>query len=271
MELETTKAVDDIVPIARRTDAAEVATRAYARLIEVLERLDDDAWHEPTECTGWDVAAVVGHLIGAGRACASIRESVRQQRWGQRHAARFGGNSLDAANDLQVREYASLSPGQRVDALRDVVPAAVRGRMRLPAVLRLVSVPMDPGGSTASGMPARLRLGHLMDVVYTRDVWLHTVDIARATSTPLDLQGGLDGRIVEDVVAEWARRHGEPVQLALTGPAGGRFHQGTAGPRVELDAVTFCRILSGRAEPDGVDAPGTPPEAAGLLGTRVIF
>jgi hypothetical protein len=102
-------------------------------------------------------------------------------------------------------------------------------------------------------------------------VWLHTVDIARATSTPLDLDAGLDGRLVEDVVAEWARRHGEPVQLTLTGPAGGRFRQGTAGPRVELDAIAFCRILSGCAEPDAVDAPGLAPEAVDLLGTRVIF
>lgn len=271
MELETTRAVDGIVPIARRTDAAEVATRVYDRLIEVLERLDEASWRQPTDCTGWDVAAVVGHLIGAGRACASIRESVRQQRWGRRHAASFGGNTLDAANDLQVKEHVSLSPEQRIHALRDVAPAAVRGRMRLPGPLRRVSVPMDPGGSTASGMPSRLALGHLMDVVYTRDVWLHTVDIARATSTPLELEAALDGRIVEDVVAEWARRHGEPVHLTLTGPAGGRFHQGTAGARVHLDAVAFCRILSGRAEPDEVDAPGIHPEAADLLRTRVIF
>lgn len=271
MELETTKAVDDIVPITRRTDAAEVATRANVRLIEVLARLDEEAWHEPTECTGWDVAAVVGHVIGAGRACASFRESMRQQRWGRRHAARYDGNSLDAVNDLQVREHAMLSPGQRIDALREVAPAAVRGRMRIPAALRYTSVPMDPGGSTASGMPPRLRLGHLMDVVYTRDVWLHTVDIARATSTPLEPEAALDGRIVEDVVAEWARRHGEPVRLALTGSAGGRFHQGTAGPRMELDAVAFCRILSGRAEPAEVDASGIAPAAADLLRTRVIF
>ena len=271
MEIQTTKAIDSIVPITRRTDAAEVATRAYARFIEVLERLDKEAWRAPTECTGWDVAAMVGHVVGAGRSCASIRESVRQQRWGRRHAARFDGNSLDAVNDLQIQDHASLSPDQRIDALRDVAPAAVRGRMRLPAPLRRVSLPMDPGGSTANGMPSRLTLGHLMDVIYTRDVWLHTVDIARATSTPLDLEAGLDGRIVEDVVAEWGRRHGEPVRLTLAGPAGGRFHQGTAGPHLELDAVTFCRILSGRAEPDDVDAPGLEPRLAALLRTRVLF
>ena len=271
VEAETTRTVDGIVPITRRTDAAEVATRAYARLLELLDQLDEDAWRAPTECTGWDVAAMVGHVIGAGRSGASIRESVRQQLWGRRHAAGFDGNSLDAVNDLQVQDHAALSPEQRIEALRVVAPAAVRGRMRLPAPLRRVAVPIDPGGSTAHGMPARLTLGNLMDVIYTRDVWLHTVDIARATSTPLDLDAGLDGRIVEDVVGEWARRHGEPIRLTLTGPAGGRFHQGAAGTTMELDAVAFCRILSGRAEPDETEAPGLGPQAVGLLRTRVIF
>ena len=38
-----------------------------------------------------------------------------------------------------------------------------------------------------------------------------------------------DGVIVADVVAEWARRHGQPYQLKLTGPAGGSWTSGTGG------------------------------------------
>lgn len=57
-----------------------------------------------------------------------------------------------------------------------------------------------------------------------------------------------DGRLVADVVGEWARRHGRPFTLRLTGPAGGHFAAGGGGDEtVELDAVEFCRILSGRA------------------------
>jgi hypothetical protein len=60
-------------------------------------------------------------------------------------------------------------------------------------------------------------------------------------------------------VAEWARRLGKPVTLVLAGPAGGTFVAGIGGERIELDAIEFCRILSGRAE-------GT-----GLLSTEVPF
>ena len=259
MSVETSRSVKQIRRISRATDAREVALGAYERLLELLEQLEPEEWCAPTECPGWDVAAMVGHLIGAGKAGASLREAFRQERWARRHAGEFDGNSLDATNELQVRDHAGLSPQERIAELRRVAPAAVRGRMRLPGPLRRVQLRLDQGGSNAPGMPTTLSFGHAMDVIYTRDVWLHRIDIARATGRPVDLDGGSDRRIVEDVVAEWAERHGRPFHLTLTGPAGGAFQQGRGGPHLELDPVEFCRILSGRAP------------AAGLLATRVLF
>lgn len=259
MDVDTIRSVAGIRPVARATDARQMALAAYGSLLDLLERLESDEWAAPTECPDWDVAAMVGHLIGAGKGCASLRESVRQQRWAKGHAADFDANALDAANELQVLDHADLSRAERIAALRQVAPAAVRGRMRLPRPLRRLGVPLDQGGSTAPGMPDRLTLGHLMDVVYTRDVWLHRVDIARATGRALDLDRETDGRIVEDVVAEWATRHGQPFRLTLSGPAGGDFRQGEGGAHLQLDAVEFCRVLSGRAPGDG------------LLAIRVVF
>jgi hypothetical protein len=57
---------------------------------------------------------------------------------------------------------------------------------------------------------------------------------------------------VADVVAEWARRHGQPYTLRLTGPAGGTFTDGEGGEVIEVDAVEFCRILSGRGDGSGL-------------------
>ncbi len=271
MDLDTERSIDQLTRISRGTDAREVALGAYARLADLLERLEPQHWEAPTECPGWDVAAMVGHLIGAGEAGASLRESLRQQWHGKRQAARFGGNSLDAANDLQVREQEALTPTERIAALRQVAPRAVAGRLGLPRPLRRVAVPLDAGGSTATGMPSSLRLGQLMDVVYTRDVWLHTIDIARATSVAHEPDPQVDGRIVEDVVVEWARRHGEPVTLVLDGPAGGRFRRGSGGADLHLDAIEFCRILSGRAEPTD-DVVGADEAAARrLLLVRLVF
>jgi hypothetical protein len=84
---------------------------------------------------------------------------------------------------------------------------------------------------------------------------MHRADAARALSRTPELSAGHDGRIVADVVAEWARRHGKPFMLDLTGPAGGTYSHAPDHPGTEhlsLDAVDFCRALAGRGHPVGL-------------------
>lgn len=251
--------VREIIRLRRDTDAREVALTTYDRLLDVLQDLSPQDWQRTTECEPWTVADMVGHMIGAAKAAISFRELVRQMVIGQRRKGEFGGNAMDAFNDLQVRDHAHLTPEQRIAELRRLAPKAVDARMRLPGLIRRVSVPADTGGSVVEGTPTSINLGHLMDTIYTRDEWLHRVDIARATGRTLDVDSPADRRIVEDVVAEWAERHGQPFELTLRGPAGGRFRQGSGGAVIDLDAVEFARKLSGRAP------------AEGLLTTRVYF
>jgi hypothetical protein len=67
-----------------------------------------------------------------------------------------------------------------------------------------------------------------------------------------------DGRIVADIVAEWASIHGQPFELVLEGPAGGKFAQGSDGEQVEIDAIEFVRVLSGRLPGSGILANPLP-------------
>jgi hypothetical protein len=53
-----------------------------------------------------------------------------------------------------------------------------------------------------------------------------------------------DGVIIADVVGEWADRHGKDFYLNLTGPVGGTWTVGAAGPHIELDAIAFCRAVA---------------------------
>ena len=87
---------------------------------------------------------------------------------------------------------------------------------------------------------------------FTRDVWMHRVDIARAIGRPPSLTAEHDGRIVADLVAEWTRLHTDPFTLKLHGPAGGYYSARGGAALVDLDAVEFVRILSGREAGDGV-------------------
>jgi hypothetical protein len=88
---------------------------------------------------------------------------------------------------------------------------------------------------------------------------MHRLDIHRAIGRTFEVDADHDRRVVADVVAEWAQRHGRPYRLILDGPAGGTFEHGGTGEVHQLGAVEFCRIVSGRA-------PGT-----GLLATGVVF
>jgi hypothetical protein len=101
-------------------------------------------------------------------------------------------------------------------------------------------------------------LKYLLDVGFTRDVWAHRVDICAALGRPMEATADHDGRLVADLVGEWADVHGEPFELVLEGPAGGKFSSGTGGERVEIDAFDFVRTLSGRLPATGVLANPLP-------------
>ena len=101
-------------------------------------------------------------------------------------------------------------------------------------------------------------LKYLLDVGFTRDVWAHRIDICAATGRDMELSPDHDGRLVADIVGEWADIHGQPFELVLEGPAGGKFRQGTGGELVEIDAIEFIRVLSGRVPGTGVLANPLP-------------
>jgi uncharacterized protein (TIGR03083 family) len=243
-----------------RGDEADALTReVFARLIETVRGLGDAEWRRATECPGWTVRDMMAHVVGA-----SVLMAVRQLRYGRANKSRFGGNDLDAMNEFQIRLQDQLGNADLVDELERVVEPSIAGRRWRARWLGRASVPVAPGGSTAPGMPDRLTMAELCTITYTRDAWLHRLDIARAIDAELIVDPAVDGRVVADVVADWCSRHGQPVDLNLTGPAGGRFVQGAGGPALEIDALDLCRVLSGR-RPDGA-VPDSP-----LLQTRVLF
>jgi uncharacterized protein (TIGR03083 family) len=226
-----------------RDEMVGLASTEYQRLLVLLRDLRPEEWGLPTVCDVWDVREMVAHLLGAAEGNASLRENVRQLVRGHRRVRGTGQPLVDGINEVQVEERDHFTPAQLVDHLAAVAPKAIRGRYRTPKPMRRVTAP-DTGGMT---------IGHLVDVIYTRDVWLHRVDISAATGRPLELTADHDGRIVADVVREWATTHGEPVVLELTGPAGGRYHQhDPSAPLVRLDAVAFCETISGRRPGEGL-------------------
>ena len=87
---------------------------------------------------------------------------------------------------------------------------------------------------------------------------MHRVDIARATGQKMVLTAEHDGRLVADLVAEWATTHGEPFTLELEALPAAHYVAGAGGEHVHIDAVEFCRVVSGRAPGTGVLAHPLP-------------
>jgi uncharacterized protein (TIGR03083 family) len=245
--------VTDIEPLGH-DEAMALADEEWRRLLTVVDDLSPDDWTRATDCAGWDVRAMLGHLLGMLELQSDAEERSRQIKAASELAARDNTLRIDALTGLQVAEHAGLSTEEVRAALHDAAPRGLAARRNLPPAV--ASAPYDP---EIPGEPM-WTLGHLFDVIHTRDPWLHRVDIARATGRELQVTRDHDGRIIENVVAEWAAKHGQPFRLDLTGPAGGVFTAPGGGAEdIRLDAVEFCRVLSGRAL-------GT-----GLLATSVVF
>jgi uncharacterized protein (TIGR03083 family) len=230
--------------IPHRT-AMRLAATEYQRFLELLRALRPEDWGKPTECPGWDVRAMAAHALGMVEMAASIREGRRQLKL----ARQRGGVPIDALTALQVDERAGMTPAQITDRFAARAAKAARGRRRTPGVFRRRPMPVR---QQVGDHEEAWTVGYLVDVILTRDPWMHRADIVRATGANHVQTADHDGVLVADIVAEWAARHGQPFPLRLAGPAGGIWRSGAGGPYIELDAVEFCRLVSGRGTPTGL-------------------
>ena len=118
---------------------------------------------------------------------------------------------VDGLNELQIRERDGLTNAEVVSQLQAVGPKAVKGRFGTPLPMRYTPVPFgDPVGWKP--------VNYLLEVGFTRDVWAHRIDIHAVIGRPMELDPAHDGRLVADIVAEWADLHGEPFELQLPAP-----------------------------------------------------
>lgn len=223
--------------------AMELAAREYERVADLLDQLTPEQWTAETDCPDWDVRAMAGHMLGMMQMVASLPELIRQPVASARRVRHAGGLLIDALTGLQVEKNAGLAPAEIASEVRRLAPRAVQGRRRPPAFIRNRALKEETDGWWT--------FGYLFDVILTRDPFMHRIDITRATGVPMVATAAHEGVLVDDVVREWADRHGSPYTLELSGPAGGRWQVGQ-GERLAMDAFDFCRAVSGRAPATGL-------------------
>jgi uncharacterized protein (TIGR03083 family) len=236
--------------------AMRLAATEYQRIAAAVADLSAADWEQPTDCPAWNVHELVAHVIGMASMASSPIKERRQRRAAIARLAQ-GEPFVDALTAHQVDLFRNRSADELVALTARVGPRAARGRRLTPPFVRSRPLPVP---QVVNGVAELWTVGYLVDTILTRDPWMHRVDLARATGRAMTLTPDHDGVIVADVVAEWADRHGEAFSLTLTGPAGGTWSSGVVGDddRQTLDAVEFCRILSGRAPAEGLLTTNVP-------------
>ena len=238
-----TKARD--IPKLDHAEARSLATDELDRMLALLETLSDEEWQLPTVCDLWNVSQMVAHLAGAAAAYVSWAEFKRQFLFNPYMSE--ASAKVHGLSKCQVEDRAGVTPKALLAELGVVGPKAIRTRHRLPWVVRIARVPL--------GWPLGwAQIGYLTDLIYTRDMWMHRLDICRATGQKMTLSTAHDGRIVELVIRDLGKklnhRLGErKFKMELTGPAGGAFSFGSSsGPStsLQIDALDFNWLASGR-------------------------
>ena len=236
------------IPRIGHQEAMAITAEENERFHRLLTHIEPDQWHLPTDCTRWDARDVAVHVIATAQGAASLLEFARQMWAGRPLTAEIGGvHWVDGLNEGQLRARTHLTPGELPDLWATAAARGLRARQRMPRPVRaLPLLRLEPGNYKP--------LSFLFDMGFTRDTWMHRIDITRALGEPFTATVEHDRRIVADIVADWATTHTDPFTLQLTGSAGGTYSRTSepTGDPVTIDAIDVCRILSGRGTPTGV-------------------
>ena len=254
-----------IVPKAPTVDAlAEV----WARLDDLLAGLDERSWSAPTPLPGWDVKAVVAHVIGTeamllGEPTPDVEIDPAEFQHVRNDIGRF--------NEAWVASMADASPAERADALPRPAPRARLGGARRDTY----QADWDAEGFTPAGQDT---YGRFMRI-RVFDCWLHEQDIRDAVGRPggeegtaagararrdgggarvrRRQEGGGAARIAGHVRADGPRPARSTSRWA-SGP-GRRRATGPATVTLTMPVGVFTRLAGGRADPvvrDQVDIDG---------------
>ena len=230
----------------------------WSRLDELLTGLDEASWSAPTCLPGWDVKAVVAHLIGTESML--LGESTPDV---EVDPADYGHvrNDMGRINEAWVASMADLAPVELLTRFRD------QTARRLEALRNTDQAAWDAEGFTPVGNDT---YGRFMRI-RTFDCWIHEQDIRDAVSSPGGEEGDAARAAFDEMEAALGyivgKKAGAPagssVTFELTGSAGRTLHvdvgdrarvvdtlPGPATVTLTMPAGVFARLAAGRGEPD---------------------
>lgn len=239
-----------IPPLSHR-EAMSMATLELEHFLALVTSLSEDDWEKPTACPRWNVRQMLAHVTGAAASYARWSEFKHQNSFKVQRPYRASGLSyLDSLNQIQVDDRASATPTALIDELQMMGPHAIATRTRLPVLLRKIRVPLPALGIVP--------FGYLTDLIYTRDMWMHRLDLCRATQREMVMAPEHDGRIVALVMRDLEKKLAATLRKTsivyhLSGRVGGTWQLGAKvlpTATIQLDVLDFNLVASGRLTPE---------------------
>jgi uncharacterized protein (TIGR03083 family) len=229
----------------------------WGRLDELLAGLDDAEWLAPTCLPGWDVKAVVAHIVGTeSMLLGDPNPAVEFDPSARAHIR----NEIGRLNEAWIVALADDAPADVLARFRDRIKRRRDALSAMP-ISRWDAVGFTPAGQDTYGRFMRIR---------AFDCWLHEQDIRDAVGQPggeegvavaqaLDEMAGATGFIVGKKAAA---APGSRVRFELTGPAARTINvevgdraavvDELSGPptvTLTMPAGVFARLGGGRADP----------------------
>ncbi len=232
------------IPKLTHKEAGIMSQVEYERLLAVLESLSGDDWQKPTYCQAWNVRDMTAHIAGAVAGSGSFSEFKRQNI--DNPYAKESKDPVDGTNKLQIEERADKTPEELVTEFRQKGQIAVTNRQKLPWPIRKIHLPMGSLGFAS--------FEYLMDTIYPRDQWMHRYDICAATGKKMVTTPDHDGRLVELVLRDIARKlHNQfkirTLTVRLLGDVDSEYQFGPAATpdcTIAIDLFDFNLRASGR-------------------------
>jgi uncharacterized protein (TIGR03083 family) len=246
------------VPPLAHEEAAHMARVELERFLTFLESLTATDWQRPTACTLWNVREVVAHVTGATHSWTSWKALIRD--YGNplplRPYQKRGMNILDATNQYAVDRRAGGQPADLITELRHIGPQAIAMREGLPALVRNLKLPIP----TLGFVPVHI----LTDLIYTRDMWVHRLDICRAIGREMEIDPAQDGRLLALVMRDLDARLRKALATSVVYHVSGAFPaiwsvgpDGPAGAQLEIDAFDLVWMGAGRLRADEMWTDGS--------------
>lgn len=256
--------MNSTIKMTATSDAVSVAEAEYAALLTMLRGLPDTQWTRPTDCAGWTVRDIVAHVAGAADEAVHLAVQGRHMLQAKTRDRKMA--LVDSLSKQQIADRAQSTNSEILDELAGLATSAPKARSRVPGPVRRMALP-DPARQPGDTM------GYLLDVIYPRDVWMHRIDISRATGCEMSESGVEDvvvAQVVRDLQRAWS---GVPFTLTLTGRGAGSWPiGGNDGGVLAADSVDLCRLWSGRSDESSPSYAGPNPEVVDTLrATRLLF